>query len=151
MTVTYPLLDAMESACGADFADSYLSGAVELDGALIPKTRVAWLSLLSNSTAMGVLKRLGISLLEPVRRGARREITDLTEAEYRYLTTAEKIRHHQMNAFESEMRAGPMWKKGKPAGPEELPASWHDNMALATHHHAEAKRLKEIVANARAA
>ena len=128
----------MEAACGAPFADSYLSGAVEMPSALIPKTRTAWERLKASGAAMRVLKQLGIGLLEPPGFRAMPERTDLTEAEYQYLTLSEKIRHHRMCAIEADMRAGPMWKGGRPVGPEALGARWHENKSKACNHQAEA-------------
>jgi hypothetical protein len=140
----------MEEACGIAYADSYLSGATEGPGSLVPRTWIAYERLKFRAAAMGVLKRLGIVLLEPAHKLPQAERTDLTEAEYDSLLLSEKIRHHLMCAMEAYDRAGPMWRRGKPVGPSELPQRWHDNTQRAKHHLAEAERLKKLVTGATA-
>jgi hypothetical protein len=55
----------MEEACGIPFADSYLSGASEGPGSLMPRTWVAWDRLRLNGAATWVLRALSITLLRP--------------------------------------------------------------------------------------
>lgn len=138
----------MEAACGARFADSYLSGAVEGPGSLIPKTMLAYDRLRMRVDAMRVLKSLDIELIKPAKWMPHPERTDLTDAEYAYLTLPEKMRHHQMCAMEAEMRAGPMWRRGHPVSRADLSAKWHENHEIAQHHHAEAGRIRKIIAEA---
>lgn len=52
----------MAMACGTHYADSYLSGATEIPGALIPKNSVSH-ERLQRPLAMKILSDLGIKLL----------------------------------------------------------------------------------------
>lgn len=65
-----------------------------------------------------------------------------TDAEYATLTLAEKIRTHTVLALEARMKAGPMWKNARPAGPDELGPEWHRWTAIAKNHEAEVARLQ---------
>ena len=75
----------------------------------------------------------------------------LSDAEYAKLTLEEKIRHHDILAHEAETLAGPMWaggEFGQRLTPSQMPARWHDWMARAKGHRAEAKRLREALGRA---
>lgn len=76
-----------------------------------------------------------------------------TEEEYPRLTLREKINHHLDSAHIAYMEAGPMWRNksgyatvlslaGRPASKAEMTDRWHDLVARAKNHEAEAKRLK---------
>lgn len=113
-------LDAIRSAC----AEWRKSGSVKFptSGMLIP-----------------IIKRfIGApkdERLEPWRA--------LTDDEYRALGLPEKIRHHQILANQARRKAGPMWKNGRPAAPDELPDIWHSWTRQAENHEAEASRLRK--------
>lgn len=42
LTVSRKLWDDVAAAEGGPYADSYLSGAIESDGRLLPRTHIAW-------------------------------------------------------------------------------------------------------------
>lgn len=65
------------------------------------------------------------------------------------LSLVEKIRFHQAMAQHWRTRAGPMWRNGRPAGPDELPDSWRIGTARAQEHEADAARLRTLLADAR--
>lgn len=65
VTVPHELYDAMKTACGEPYADSYLSGATLEGGRLLPRTRTAWGRLKDNFGAMGVLRKQKINLVKP--------------------------------------------------------------------------------------
>lgn len=133
----------MEQACGPDFADAYLSGAVEDRDGLMPHTFTAWQRLTNNGIASRVLKDLGITLLKPQERNrAQHAISD--EA-YDRLSLSDKIRQHRWLADQAFMKAGPMWKAGKHLNADQMPQSWHDLIDKAKGHIREAKRLNDFL------
>lgn len=70
----------------------------------------------------------------------------LTDAEFARLSLDEKIRHHDILAHEAETMAGPMWaggEHGRRLTVAEMPPRWHECMARAKAHRAEARRLRE--------
>lgn len=69
----------------------------------------------------------------------------ISNGEYQALTIIQKIRHHRSSIGHALDRAGPMWRDGKPVGPEELPASWHEWRQRARNHADEAGRLQTIL------
>ena len=78
----------------------------------------------------------------------------LSDDEYRNLTVREKIRHHQILAHEAMGKGGPMYRQAATASqrgthltPDDMPAQWHEGRREAAFHHAEIKRLREIIAN----
>lgn len=78
----------------------------------------------------------------------------LSDDEYRNLTVREKIRHHQILAHEAMGKGGPMYRqaatvnqRGTHLTPDDMPAEWHEGRREAAFHHAEIKRLREIIAN----
>lgn len=79
----------------------------------------------------------------------------LTDDEYRALSVREKIRHQLILAHEAGCKAGPMWRNPEGANMarpvdgrvplEEMPASYRHWREVEARHHAEAKRLREII------
>lgn len=65
VTVPPELYDAVKAVCTEPFADSYLSGAVVVEGRLLPRTQMAWERLSQNPAAKGVLRRQKITLVPP--------------------------------------------------------------------------------------
>lgn len=70
---------------------------------------------------------------------------ELSEAAYQALDLPSKVRHHLIMANQALNRAGPMWKNGKPAAAESMPASWHEWRARAENHRDEAHRLNALL------
>lgn len=66
---------------------------------------------------------------------------ELTDEEYEALPMRAKIRHRTILAHQARDKAGPMWLKGKPAGPDELPPRWLNWTTVARGHEAEIGRL----------
>lgn len=69
----------------------------------------------------------------------------LSDAEYATLSIREKIRHQTILASEAKLKAGPMWREGKPCPPENLSEGYHTWTARARNHEAEIKRLRELI------
>lgn len=73
----------------------------------------------------------------------------ITDEAYDALSLAEKIRHQRILASEARSKAGPMWRNGRPAGPDEMTDRWRIWIERARNHDAEAARLRQIMDNAR--
>lgn len=160
VTVPQSLHDAMAQSCGEAFAISYLCGAL-LDGAtLYPRTEIAKERLKDSGSAMRVLNARGYALgrsLTPAERAPIPGVPKLAEsptprpwrpisdAEYARLSLTDKIRQHTQMALEARTRAGPMWKRGRPAGAEEMSDRWHELIAKAQNHEAEVSRLRAML------
>ena len=56
---------AVEEACGADYAFSYLIRARQIGTVIIPHTVVAWERLTQNPNAMHALRAVGCTLRKP--------------------------------------------------------------------------------------
>lgn len=69
LTVGRKLWDEMAEECGVPFADSYLSGATETHSTLTPWTVTAFQRLSRNRTAMAVIGRNKLKLVEPLPFG----------------------------------------------------------------------------------
>jgi hypothetical protein len=69
----------------------------------------------------------------------------LSDAEYESLSLREKVRHHRIMASECRIKAGPMWRNGTHAEPEQLPEKWHEFQAKARGHDEEARRLNNFM------
>ena len=74
----------------------------------------------------------------------------LTYAAYDELTLTEKIRHQRILANQARGKAGPQWRGGKPATPDQMPAAWHAWRQRAQNHDAEARRLQQVLEKSRA-
>lgn len=85
------------------------------------------------------------SLAEPKQERRKEHAwSELSEAEYQALDLPGKERHHLIMASQCEMRAGPMWRDGKPLAAEDLSSRYHDLRERAANHRGEAKRLREL-------
>lgn len=71
------------------------------------------------------------------------------ESEFDAMPLSEQIRQHKLLSDRAKMKAGPMWKNGRQAGPEELGPDWHRWKAVAKNHDAEVDRLGDILRKAR--
>jgi hypothetical protein len=69
----------------------------------------------------------------------------LSDDEYRALSITAKIRHQAILMSEALRKAGPMWRNGKPAIPDDLPASWHEGKRQASHHDSQMRHLRKIL------
>lgn len=69
----------------------------------------------------------------------------LSDSEYEALSLSEKIRHHQILAHESSLKAGPMWRDGRPLHMDQMSPDYHEHMTRSRHHSAEVKRLREYM------
>lgn len=69
----------------------------------------------------------------------------ISDEEYDSLTVHQRARHQRILASEAFTKAGPMWKGGAPAGPDELPETWHRWRGIARNHLAEAQRLEDVL------
>lgn len=69
----------------------------------------------------------------------------LSDAQYAALSLDAKIRHHQILANQCDVKAGPMWRDGKPADISAMPESWHDWRRKAENHRNEARHLRQII------
>lgn len=65
VTVDYDFYNAMAKETGAEFADSYLSGAELHRGILLPRTYKAWERLTESWAAKKVLREQKVVLKEP--------------------------------------------------------------------------------------
>lgn len=70
--------------------------------------------------------------------------SELSDAEYEKLDLPAKERHHLILANRAEVKAGPMWRDGRPMRPEDMPASWRELREKAARHKDEARRLREL-------
>lgn len=159
ITVPMSLHDALSAAVSEAFAVSYLCGASLEGSTLRPRTQIARERLDSNPVAMKALKGAGIRLGESLRPNEREPLPgetapwgdipkawkEPTQEEYEAQSISEKIRTNKILACEARLRAGPMMKNRRPAGPDELPDKWHQWTRVAKHHEAEAKRFREII------
>jgi hypothetical protein len=68
-----------------------------------------------------------------------------SEAEYESLPVEAKVRVQEAKALELYAKAGPMWKNGRAARPEELPERWHRFRKEARAHECEVRRLKLLL------
>lgn len=133
----------MEKACGPAFADSYLSGAEEERDGLMPLTVTAWERLSQNGKALRVLRELGITLRRPLLpNNAQSAVSD---AEFDQMSLQDKIRQHRFLADQAFMKAGPMWRNGKPLNASDMPQSWHALIDKAKGHMRESKRLSDLI------
>lgn len=62
------------------------------------------------------------------------------------MSFSQALRYHQAMATHYRAKAGPMWRNGRPAEPDELPESWRAWRAKAQDHEAEAGRLRTRLA-----
>lgn len=69
LTVSRLTWDKIARAAGADFADSYLSGAIESGSRLTTRTTVAHSRLIQNPAAMRAFSDLGLRLMCPLPVG----------------------------------------------------------------------------------
>lgn len=65
LTVSRKLWDDVAAAEGGPYADSYLSGTIESDGRLLPRTHIAWERLREKPYAIRAINANGLNLVEP--------------------------------------------------------------------------------------
>jgi hypothetical protein len=68
----------------------------------------------------------------------------LDDAAYAQLDLPAKERHHLILANQCEVKAGPMWKNGRPLTAEQMPPAWHRLREQAQFHRDEAVRLRKL-------
>lgn len=68
-----------------------------------------------------------------------------TQEAYNALSLTEKIYENRALAKEAYRKAGPMWKHGRPVGPEELGPAWRGHTDQAKAYEAEATRLSKYL------
>lgn len=69
---------------------------------------------------------------------------ELSEDDYAQLDLPSKERHHLIMAQRCEVKAGPMWRNGRPLTHNEMPPAWHQLRERAAHHREEAARLRNL-------
>lgn len=69
---------------------------------------------------------------------------EMSQAEVDQLGLYDKIKHYRLLGHHARRRAGPMWKHGRPAGPEELSDHWREWSRRAENYEAEVKRLEAV-------
>lgn len=69
---------------------------------------------------------------------------ELSDAEYQALDLPGKERHHMILSNQAAVKAGPMWRDGKPAPIEAMPPVWHEWRRRSEHHREEARRLRDL-------
>lgn len=83
----------------------------------------------------------------PTHNGPKaRKWEPITDAEYATYSLRDKIRHQTILGDEALAKAGPMWRNGGPLTREDMGAAWHQWREAAANHYAEAKRLRETLA-----
>lgn len=65
LTVSRKLWDSIAEYEGGAYADSYLSGAIETDERLLPRTKIAWNRLKERPFALKAIQDNGLVLTEP--------------------------------------------------------------------------------------
>jgi hypothetical protein len=65
LTVSRKLWDDIAESEGGAYADSYLSGAIETDGRLLPRTKIAWNRLRERAFVQKIIRDNGLVLIEP--------------------------------------------------------------------------------------
>lgn len=134
---------AVADAAGASFADSYLARAVVVGRTIHTKTTIAAERLRMSRGASQAIRNMAYHVQKP--EGVR-PWRPLTEEEYQSASLSDRIDHHEKMAHIEFNKAGPMWKDGRPARPDELPERWHTHTAAALSHRADVQRLRQIMA-----
>lgn len=145
-----PLLlwQAVADAVRPTFADSYLARAVVVGRELWPKTTIAYLRLSRDPGAARAIKNLGYVLRRPDRNAGWKPVGDI---EYDTMSIRDKIRHHEILAGKVMDDAWPLYRAhSRDLAELRKHEAWNALERAEAAHHAEAKRLHGLIANASA-